>query len=130
MADGFAVARTQAGGRSSASPYRADPETERAVAVDDQGGRRGRHEPLLKAEGFAVMSFDSATAFLEAAPGLAPGCILLDVRMPEMDGLELQERLRDLDIALPVVIMTGHGDVATAVKAMKAGAADFLEKPY
>jgi len=106
------------------------PSDRTIYVVDDDAGVRRSLEQLLKAEGFAVMSFDSATAFLEAAPGLAPGCILLDVRMPEMDGLELQERLRDLDIALPVVITTGHGDVATAVKAMKAGAADFLEKPY
>ena len=106
------------------------PSDRTIYVVDDDAGVRRSLEQLLDAEGFAVMAFDSATAFLEAALGLAPGCILLDVRMPEMDGLELQERLRDLDIALPVVIMTGHGDVPTAVKAMKAGAADFLEKPY
>ena len=75
------------------------PSDRTIYVVDDDAGVRRSLEQLLDAEGFAVMSFDSATAFLEAAPGLAPGCILPDVRMPEMDGLELQERLRDLDIA-------------------------------
>src|SRR5260221_2528678 len=120
MADGFAGPRTQAGERSSGSPYRPHRQTERAVprdrtiyVVDDDAGVRRSLEQLLKAEGFALMSFDSATAFLEAAPGLAPGCILLDVRMPEMDGLELQEQMRDHVIALTVVIMSDHGGVCT-----------------
>src|ERR1700726_1465262 len=111
MADGFAVARIQAGERSSASPYRPHRQTERAVPSDRTiyvvgvgAGVRRSIEQLLKAEGFAVMPFDSATAFLEAAPGLAPGCILLDVRMPEMDGLDLQDPLRDLATAPPVAI--------------------------
>jgi two-component system response regulator FixJ len=98
--------------------------------VDDDTGVRRSLEQLLNAEGFAVTSFASAAAFLDVAPRLPPGCVLLDIRMPEMDGLELQVRLRDLDVALPVVIMTGHGDVPRAVRAMKAGAVDFLEKPY
>jgi FixJ family two-component response regulator len=98
--------------------------------VDDDAGVRRSLEQLLNAEGFAVMSFASAAAFLDVAPRLLPGCVLLDIRMPEMDGLELHVRLRDLGVALPVVIMTGHGDVPMAVKSMKAGAVDFLEKPY
>lgn len=98
--------------------------------VDDDAHVRRSLAQLLDTEGFAVTSFDSASAFLDALPRLTPGCILLDVRMPEMDGLELQERLRDLGIALPVVIMTGVGDVPMAVRAMKQGAVDFLEKPY
>jgi two-component system response regulator FixJ len=98
--------------------------------VDDDAGVRRSLQQLLIAEGFAVMSFASAAAFLDVAPRLFPGCVLLDILMPEMDGLELQVRLRDLGVALPVVIMTGHGDVPMAVKAMKAGAVDFLKKPY
>jgi two-component system response regulator FixJ len=69
-------------------------------------------------------------AFLASAPGLSSGCVLLDVRMPGMDGLTLQARLAKLDNHLPVVVMTGQGDVQTAVRAMKAGAVDFIEKPY
>jgi two-component system response regulator FixJ len=69
-------------------------------------------------------------AFLAAAPGLSSGCVLLDVRMPGMDGLTLQAKLAKLDNHLPVVVMTGQGDVQTAVRAMKAGAVDFIEKPY
>ncbi len=98
--------------------------------IDDDAGVRRSLEELLSAEGFSVETFESATAFLGAAPGLPRGCVLLDVQMPEIGGLELQWRLHDLGVALPVVMMTGHGDVPTAVKAMKAGAVDLLEKPY
>jgi two-component system response regulator FixJ len=67
---------------------------------------------------------------LKTAPELEPGCILLDIRMPGMDGLEAQEALRSRGVTLPVIIMTGHGDVSLAVQAMKAGAVDFIEKPF
>jgi len=67
---------------------------------------------------------------LKTAPELEPGCILLDIRMPGMDGLEVQEALRSKGVTLPVIIMTGHGDVSLAVQAMKAGAVDFIEKPF
>jgi two-component system response regulator FixJ len=104
---------------------------ERTVhVVDDDAGVRRSLERLLDAAGFRAVSYQSALAFLDAAPGLAPGCVLLDVRMPGMDGLTLQSRLAKLDNHLPVVIMTGQGDVQTAVRAMKAGAVDFIEKPY
>ena len=109
---------------------RAVPDNRTIYVVDDDAVVRRSLERLLTAEGFAVTSFDSAAAFLDAAPQLRRGCVLLDVLMPGMDGLELQERLVALGIALPMVIMTGYGDVPTAVRAMKAGAADFLEKPY
>jgi two-component system response regulator FixJ len=104
---------------------------ERTVhVVDDDAAVRRSLERLLSSAGFAAVSYPTPEAFLEAAPGLAAGCILLDVQMPGMDGLMLQAELRARGGGLPVIVMTGHGDVATAVRAMKAGAADFIEKPF
>ncbi|HXA35088.1 MAG TPA: response regulator, partial [Steroidobacteraceae bacterium] len=74
--------------------------------------------------------YETAPGFLDSAPTLTAGCVLLDIRMPEMDGLELQARLNRLGFRLSVIVMTGHGDVPTAVRAMKAGAVDFIEKPF
>jgi two-component system response regulator FixJ len=85
---------------------------------------------LLDAAGIATHTYDSATKFLAVARGLADGCVLTDVRMPDLDGLALQRRLTDLGVTLPVIVMTGHADVPIAVAALKAGAADFLEKPF
>ena len=87
-------------------------------------------ERLLDAAGFHVVSYQSPSAFLNAASGLSAGCVLLDIRMPGVDGLEVQARLNRLRVNLPVIVMTGHGDVPSAVRAMKAGAVDFLEKPF
>jgi two-component system response regulator FixJ len=98
--------------------------------VDDDAAVRRSLERLLDAAGFRVVSYDSSLAFLQAARGLSGGCVLLDVRMPGMDGLEVQARLNQLNVSLPVIMMTGHGDVPSAVRAMKAGAVDFLEKPF
>jgi two-component system response regulator FixJ len=104
---------------------------ERTVhVVDDDAGVRRSLERLLSSAGFAAVSYPTPEAFLEAAPGLAAGCILLDVQMPGMDGLMLQAELHARGEGLPVIVMTGHGDVATAVRAMKAGAVDFVEKPF
>jgi len=97
--------------------------------VDDDAAIRDSLRVLLASAGLPVQTYDSAAAFLAAAAGLA-GCVLTDVRMPEMDGLELQQRLSERDIRLPVIIMTGQGDIHLAVQAMKAGAVDFLEKPF
>lgn len=83
---------------------------------------------LLEAAGFATQTHTSSTAFLAASPGLS-GCVLADVRMPGMDGLELPRQLNESGIPLPVVVMSGQGDIPMAVCAMKAGAVDFLEKP-
>ena len=104
---------------------------ERTVhVVDDDAAVRRSLERLLDAAGFRAVSYETPMAFLASAPGLSSGCVLLDVRMPGMDGLTLQARLATLDNHLPVVVMTGQGDVQTAVRAMKAGAVDFIEKPY
>jgi two-component system response regulator FixJ len=98
--------------------------------VDDDAAVRHSLERLLQSAGLRVVSYETPMAFLQAAPGLSGGCILLDLRMAGMDGLELQGRLVQLGVTLPVIVMTGHGDVSSAVRAMKAGAIDFLEKPY
>ncbi|HTI81158.1 MAG TPA: response regulator FixJ [Acetobacteraceae bacterium] len=97
--------------------------------VDDDEAVRDSLTVLLEAAGFAVRAYESPTALLGASLGTI-GCVLTDVRMPEMDGLELQRRLREAGRRLPVIVMTGHGDIPIAVEAMKAGAADFLEKPF
>jgi two-component system response regulator FixJ len=85
---------------------------------------------LLSTAGIAVRVYDSAIAFLKAQPAIEGGCVVTDVRMPGMDGIELQRRLKADKNAIPVIVMTGHGDIALAVEAMKAGAVDFIEKPY
>lgn len=98
--------------------------------VDDDEAIRRSVGFMLKTSGFKVDSYESGVELLKAAPTLEPGCILLDIRMPGMDGLEVQAALKDKGISLPVIIMTGHGDVTLAVQAMKAGAVDFIEKPF
>jgi two-component system response regulator FixJ len=98
--------------------------------IDDDAEVRQSLAFLLSSAGLAVQVHDSAVAFLEGLPGLPGGCVVTDIRMPRMDGLELQRRLRELDARLPVIVMTGHGDVALAVEAMEAGAIDFIEKPF
>ena len=97
--------------------------------VDDDDAVRRSAGFMLKTSGFTVRSYASGLELLKEKE-LAPGCILLDVRMPEMDGLQVQRALQDRGIGLPVVVMTGHGDVSVAVQAMKAGAVDFIEKPF
>ena len=98
--------------------------------VDDDDAVRRSVSFALKTSGMQVRAYDSGSALLKAAPDLEPGCILLDIRMPGMDGLEVQEALKAKGVTLPVIIMTGHGDVSLAVRAMKSGAIDFIEKPF
>ena len=98
--------------------------------VDDDDGVRRALERLLRAVGFAPVTYATALDFLAAPQTLSAGCLLLDVRMPGMDGLALQERLNELGRRIPVIIMTANGDIQTAVRAMKAGAVDFIEKPF
>lgn len=98
--------------------------------VDDDEAVRDSLALLLETAGFSVRTYASAPALLKALANQATGCVLTDVRMPELDGLALQRRLTELGIRLPVIVMTGHGDVPIAVEALKAGATDFLEKPF
>lgn len=98
--------------------------------VDDDEAIRRSVGFSLKTSGFRVSAYDSGVELLKSAGSLDHGCILLDIRMPGMDGLEVQRKLQEKGVALPVVIMTGHGDVTLAVQAMKAGAVDFIEKPF
>ena len=98
--------------------------------VDDDAAVRRSLERLLDVAGFHVVSYDSPAAFLKVAFGLSAGCVLLDIRMPGVDGLEVQARLNRLRVQLPVLVMTGYGDVPSAVRAMKAGAVDFLEHGF
>lgn len=98
--------------------------------IDDDEAVRESLSFLLETADFTVKSYDSAVAFLERLAEADPGCVITDVRMPEMSGIELVRRLRELGSSLPVVVITGHGDVPLAVEAMKAGVVDFIEKPF
>jgi two-component system response regulator FixJ len=98
--------------------------------IDDDAAMRDSLSFLLDSSGFDVTLFDDAQAFLDALPGLAFGCVVSDVRMPGLDGIELLKRMKAQHSPFPILIMTGHGDVPLAVEAMKLGAVDFLEKPF
>jgi len=98
--------------------------------IDDDDAVRESVAFLCATAGLHAETYASPTAFLEIASSLKSGCILTDVRMPEMDGLALVRSLKERGVDLPVIVMTGHGDVPMAVQAMKEGAADFLEKPF
>jgi len=106
--------------------------TERRIVhlVDDEEAIRRSVGFLLRTAGFDVVTYPSGVAFLAAVAGAAPGCILLDIRMPELDGLAVQRLLGERGITLPIVMLTGHGDISLSVRAIKAGAVDFLEKPF
>jgi two-component system response regulator FixJ len=104
------------------------PET--VFIVDDDPGIRDSLSLLLAASGYATQAFESATAFLAGDTPKAVGCLIVDVQMPEMDGITLQKELVARHSPLQVIVMTGHGDIPIAVGAMKAGAVDFLEKPF
>jgi two-component system response regulator FixJ len=98
--------------------------------IDDDEAIRDSLTFLLQSHDIAVHSYESAKAFLAALPGAKGGCIITDVRMPEISGVELLHRLKDLRLQIPVIVITGHGDLPLAVEAMKLGAMDFLEKPF
>ncbi|NNM76442.1 response regulator transcription factor [Sphingomonas sp. ID1715] len=105
--------------------------TEKQVyIVDDDEAIRRSLNFMLRTSGYKVEQFTCGEEFLKAATKLSPGCVLLDIRMPGLDGLEVQQAMAREGVTLPVVIMTGHGDVNLAVRAMKAGAIDFIEKPF
>jgi two-component system response regulator FixJ len=98
--------------------------------IDDDDAVRQSLEFLLKTAGIAVRGFESAQAFLEIVPQIETGCIVTDVRMPEITGIDLLRRVKELNLDIPVIVITGHGDISLAVDAMKIGAVDFLEKPF
>jgi two-component system, LuxR family, response regulator FixJ len=101
----------------------------RIYIVDDDAAVRDSLEALLMAHGYEVECFASGVDFIDACGEKSAGCVLLDIRMPRMDGMEVQSRLHAIRPDLPVIMITGHGDVSMAVRAMKAGAVDFVEKP-
>jgi two-component system response regulator FixJ len=98
--------------------------------IDDDDAVRQSLEFLLKTAGLTARGFESAKAFLEILPQIRSGCIITDVRMPDVTGIDLLRRIKELKLDLPVIVITGHGDIALAVEAMKIGAVDFLEKPF
>ena len=98
--------------------------------IDDDDSAREALAFLIDCAGLQVRSYESAVRFLEAVPAMEHGCIVTDVRMPELTGVELIGRLKALGIKDPVIVITGHADVPMAIQAMKAGVADFLEKPF
>jgi two-component system, LuxR family, response regulator FixJ len=106
------------------------PDERLVYVVDDDEAVRESLSALLDAKGYTVRTFALARDFLAAAPSLRPGCLVADIRMPEMDGLELQRNLIERAFHFPLIVITGHGDVPLAVRAMKAGAIDFIEKPF
>jgi two-component system, LuxR family, response regulator FixJ len=98
--------------------------------IDDDEAIRESLAFLLRAAQLEVKSYPSARAFLDGLPDESLGCVITDVRMPDISGIDLLRRLKELNIGVPVIVVTGHGDVALAVEAMKIGAADFFEKPF
>src|SRR5205807_7658788 len=102
----------------------------KVYVIDDDEAMRDSLDFLLGSADFDVTLFESAQHFLDALPGVEFGCVVSDVRMPGIDGMELLKRLKAIRSTIPVLVMTGHGDVPLAVEAMKLGAVDFLEKPF
>ncbi len=106
------------------------PQKGNVYVIDDDEAMRDSLNFLLDSAGYRVTLFETATSFLEALPRLEFGCVVSDVRMPGIDGIELLKRMKATGNRFPILIMTGHGDVPLAVEAMKLGALDFLEKPF
>lgn len=106
------------------------PEERAVYVIDDDEAVRDSVSLLLEARALAVQSFASGPEFLAVASSLTPGCVVTDMRMPVMGGLELLHRLRERNLTFPVIVMTAHGEVSLAVQALKAGATDFIEKPF
>jgi two-component system response regulator FixJ len=106
------------------------PVRRKVYVIDDDEAMRDSLKFLLDSANFNVMLFETAASFLDVLPKLEFGCVVSDVRMPGLDGMELLKRMKAGHSSFPIVIMTGHGDVPLAVEAMKLGAVDFLEKPF
>lgn len=98
--------------------------------IDDDGAARDSLAFLLGTDGYQTAVYESGVKFLEIAGSLKSGCIITDVRMPEIDGITLLRQLKQASVTLPIIVITGHGDIPLAVEAMKIGAVDFIEKPY
>jgi two-component system response regulator FixJ len=98
--------------------------------VDDEDSVRAATAFLLELEGYTVRTWQRGTHFLAAAANEPLGCVIMDLRMPEMDGIEVQRRLNEAELYFPIIMLTGHGDIASTVMAMKMGAVDFLVKPF
>jgi two-component system, LuxR family, response regulator FixJ len=108
-----------------------NPAAARAVhIIDDDQALRDSLAFLLRSARLEVRSFDSAKTFLDTLPNASVGCVITDIRMPDMSGIDLLRRLKELKVGVPVIVITGHGDIALAVEAMKIGATDFFEKPF
>jgi two-component system, LuxR family, response regulator FixJ len=108
-----------------------NPAVARAVhIIDDDKALRESLAFLLRSAQLEVRSFDSAKTFLDTLPNASVGCVITDIRMPDMSGIDLLRRLKELKVGVPVIVITSHGDIALAVEAMKIGATDFFEKPF
>jgi two-component system response regulator FixJ len=105
-------------------------ESKLVYIVDDDDAVRDALSLLVESAGYEVEAFETAVSALESCRTGSPACIITDIRMPEMDGFEFQKKLSEGHVGTPVIVITGHGDVPLAVRAMKAGAADFIEKPF
>jgi FixJ family two-component response regulator len=100
------------------------------IVIDDDPSFCRSTERLIRSVGYAVQTFGTATEFLRGRPPDAPACMVLDVRLPGLSGLDLQEELAKVGLQIPIIFITGHGDIPMSVRAMKAGAAEFLTKPF
>lgn len=107
-----------------------DPTSQVVHILDDDAGMRTSLDNLFRSVGYTTRAYASVAEFLAAGEDSEPGCLVLDVRLPGMSGLDFQDQLRERGSALPVVLMTGHGDIPMSVRGMKAGAVDFLAKPF
>lgn len=116
--------------QSSVKPAPASPSPPLVVIVDDDPAVRESLDSLIRSVGLATRLFGAPAELLQSALPDVPGCIILDVRLPGISGLDFQDQLARQGIALPIVFMTGHGDIPMTVRAMKAGAVDFLSKPF
>jgi FixJ family two-component response regulator len=105
-------------------------ETATVHIVDDDASLRAALDMLFRSTGYATRLYDSAQAFMDAPLAPGPSCVVVDVRMPVISGLEFQDRLRERGVLLPIILMTGYGDIPMTVRGMKAGAVDFLTKPF
>ena len=106
------------------------PTEDMVHVIDDDEAARESLEFLLRSAKIQVRTYESARAFLKNLSSVEAGCIITDVRMPDLSGIDLLRKLREMDFGIPVIVITGHGDVPLAVEAMRIGAVDFLEKPY